>query len=89
MGRFKKDPPQFAAQAYTGVQVMVEALRKVEKETKKKITRMELGEVRERLNRAVRTGSYKTPLGEIALNREQPLLLRPQGLFGARPISKV
>jgi branched-chain amino acid transport system substrate-binding protein len=69
-GRFRKDPPQFAAQAYTGVQVMVEALRKVEAETRKKVTSMELAEVRERLNRAIRTGSYKTPLGEISLDRE-------------------
>lgn len=69
-GRFRKEPPQFAAQAYTGVQVMVEALRKVEKEAGKKIGQMELAEVRERLNRAIRTGSYKTPLGEISLNKE-------------------
>lgn len=68
--RFRKDPPQFAAQAYTGVQLMVEALRKAEKEAGKKISQMELAEVRERLNRALRTGSYKTPLGEISLNRE-------------------
>ena len=68
--RFKKDPPQFAAQAYTGVQVMVEALRKVEASANKKITQMELGEVRERLNKAIRTGSYRTPLGEIGLNQE-------------------
>jgi branched-chain amino acid transport system substrate-binding protein len=68
--RFKKDPPQFAAQAYTAVQVMVEALRKVEAAAKKKITQMELGEVRERLNKAIRTGSYRTPLGEISLNQE-------------------
>ena len=68
--RFKKDPSQFAAQAYAGVQVMVEALRKVETVTKKKIPQMDLGEVREQLNKAIRTGSYKTPLGEISLDKE-------------------
>jgi branched-chain amino acid transport system substrate-binding protein len=67
--RFKKDPPQFAAQAYTGVQVFVEALKKVETASKKKIAQMELADVRTRLNRAIRTGSYLTPLGEIGLDK--------------------
>ena len=49
---------------------MVEALRKVETATKKKIPQMDLGEVREQLNKAIRTGSYKTPLGEISLDKE-------------------
>jgi branched-chain amino acid transport system substrate-binding protein len=68
--RYRKDPPQFAAQAYTGVLVMVEALRKVAATTKRKITQLELADVRERLNKAIRTGSYKTPLGEISLDKE-------------------
>lgn len=67
---FKKDPSQFSAQAYTCVQVMVEALRKVEGTSKKKIGQMELAEAREKLNKAIRTGAYKTPLGEISLNQD-------------------
>jgi len=66
----KKDPPQFAAQAFAGVQVMIEALRKVEKATKKKITQLDLSKVRAELNKAIRTGSYITPLGEISLDKE-------------------
>jgi branched-chain amino acid transport system substrate-binding protein len=67
--RFKKEPSQFAAQANTGVQLFVEGLRKVEAGTKKKISQLELAQVREKLNEAVRTGSYKTPLGEISLDK--------------------
>lgn len=68
--QFKKNPPQFAAQAYTGVQVLVEALRKVEKTSGKKITQLDLATAREQLNAAIRSGSYLTPLGEIGLNAE-------------------
>ena len=68
--RFKKDPPQFAAQAYAAVQVFVEALKKVEATAGKKVVQMELTDVRTFLNAAIRTGSYKTPLGEISLDKE-------------------
>jgi len=68
--QFKKDPPQFSAQAYTAVQIIVEALRKVEATTKKKIAKMDLQTVRTELNKALRTGSYVTPLGEISLDKE-------------------
>jgi branched-chain amino acid transport system substrate-binding protein len=67
---YKKDPSQFSAQAYAAVQVIAEALRKVESVTKKKITQLELSVLREELNKAIRTGSYITPLGEISLDRE-------------------
>jgi branched-chain amino acid transport system substrate-binding protein len=69
----KKDPPQFAAQAFACVQLAIEALRKVEKTTKKKITQMELSQVRMELNKAIRTGSYMTPLGEISIDKEGEL----------------
>jgi branched-chain amino acid transport system substrate-binding protein len=68
--QYKKDPPQFSAQAYAGVQIIAEALRKVENTTKKKITQTELSVVRAELNKAIRTGSYITPLGEISLDQE-------------------
>lgn len=68
--QYKKDPPQFSAQAFAAVQVIVEALRKVEAATKKKITQLELPVVRAELNKAIRTGSYVTPLGEISLDHD-------------------
>ncbi len=67
---YKKGPAQFSAQAFAAVQVIVEALKKVEATAKKKITAMELTEVRTALNKALRTGSYVTPLGEISMNAE-------------------
>lgn len=69
----KKDPPQFAGQAFACVQLVIEALRKVEKTTKKKISQMELSQVRMELNKAIRTGSYMTPLGEISIDKEGEL----------------
>jgi branched-chain amino acid transport system substrate-binding protein len=67
---YKKDPPQFSAQAFTAVQVFAEGLRRVEAATKKKITQLELSVVREELNKALRSGPFVTPLGEIALDKE-------------------
>lgn len=67
---YKKSPAQFSAQAFAGVQIIVEALRKVEASSKKKITAMDLAEVRTALNKALRTGSLVTPLGEISLDAE-------------------
>ena len=61
---------QFSAQAFTAVQLFVEGLRKVEAATKKKITQLDLSVVRTELNKALREGSYITPLGEIALDKE-------------------
>ncbi|NVN99994.1 MAG: ABC transporter substrate-binding protein [Geobacteraceae bacterium] len=68
--KYKKDPPQFTAQTFTAVQVFVEALKKVEAATKKKITQMELAKVREELNKQIRVGTYITPLGKISLDHE-------------------
>jgi branched-chain amino acid transport system substrate-binding protein len=67
---YKKDPSQFSAQAFTAVQVFVEALRRVETATKKKITQLELPVVRVELNKALRSGPFSTPLGEISLDNE-------------------
>lgn len=67
---YKKDPSQFSAQAFTAVQVFVEGLRKVEASTKKKIIQMDVAVVRSELNKALRKGSYITPLGEISLDAE-------------------
>ncbi|MDD2736048.1 MAG: ABC transporter substrate-binding protein [Desulfuromonadaceae bacterium] len=68
--KYKSEPPQFTAQAFTAVQVFVEALRKVEAVTKKKITQLDLAKVREELNKQIRIGTYVTPLGKISLDQD-------------------
>lgn len=65
---YKKPPAQFSAQAFASVQVVVEAMAKAEKATGKKITAMDLAEARTAINKALRTGSYLTTLGEIAID---------------------
>lgn len=71
---YKKDPPQFSAQAFTAVQLFVEGLRKVESAAKKKITKMDLATVRVELNKALRKGSYITPLGVISLDKNGDII---------------
>lgn len=67
---YKKDPPQFSAQAFAAVQLFAEGLRRVEAVTRKKITQMELSIVRTELNKALRSGPFSTPLGEISLDKD-------------------
>lgn len=64
----KKEPPQFSAQAFTGVQVFVEALRKVDQ--KNKLTTLPLDQARTQLNETLLAGTYQTPLGEISFTPE-------------------
>jgi branched-chain amino acid transport system substrate-binding protein len=64
--RQKKDPPQFSAQAFTGVQVFVEALTTLDKKTP--IAKMDLAALRVALNKQIIAGSYDTPLGEIGFS---------------------
>lgn len=95
---YKKTPPQFAAQAFTAVQVVVESLRNIEKQTGKKITDMDLGEVRVALNKALREGSFITPVGEISLTPEGEVVqkqfyvstvkMNPDGKTGAFVLTK-
>jgi branched-chain amino acid transport system substrate-binding protein len=66
--RYKKEPPQFTAQAFSAVQVMVEALRAVDK--KAKVAETELADVRVALNAQILAGRYATPLGEISFDKE-------------------
>ncbi len=66
--QYKKDPPQFAAQAYAGVQVMVEALRAIDR--KKKLNTWDLDDLRVALNKQILVGKYKTPLGDISFDKE-------------------
>ena len=65
----KKDPGQFGAQAFTGVQVIVDALRAVD--SKKKVSSMSLDELRTALNDQLHSGAkYNTPLGDITITKE-------------------
>jgi branched-chain amino acid transport system substrate-binding protein len=61
--QFKKEPPQFSAQAFTAVQVFVEALKKVD-------TKKPLNQLRVDLNKAVLAGNYSTPIGQISFSPE-------------------
>jgi len=62
--RQKKDPPQFSAQAFSGVQVFVEALSALDK--KSPLAKMDLAALRMELNKQIMAGAYDTPLGEIS-----------------------
>ncbi|XGV95969.1 MAG: ABC transporter substrate-binding protein [Leptolyngbya sp. BL-A-14] len=66
--QFKKEPPQFSAQAFTGIQVFVEALKAVDKQSK--ISQMALPDLRVALNKQLLLGKYKSPLGDIAFTPE-------------------
>jgi branched-chain amino acid transport system substrate-binding protein len=67
-GQTGKQPPQFTAQTFTGVQVFVEALRRLDKT--KRLETMDLKTLRSSLNDAVLSGTYETPLGTIAFDPE-------------------
>lgn len=66
--QFKKEPPQFSAQAFAGVQVFVEALQDLDQT--QKVSQMPMGELRTALNQQILKGKYETPLGEIAFTPE-------------------
>ncbi|MGI0486530.1 ABC transporter substrate-binding protein [Pantanalinema rosaneae CENA516] len=66
--QYKKEPPQFSAQAFAGVQVFVEALKTVDQQNK--VAQKPLGDLRVALNQQVLAGNYNTPLGEISFTPE-------------------
>ncbi|MBD2123366.1 ABC transporter substrate-binding protein [Trichocoleus sp. FACHB-262] len=66
--QYKKEPPQFSAQAFAGVQVFVEALQKMG--DKAKSNPGAIAELRTALNQEILRGQYATPLGEIAFTPE-------------------
>ena len=68
----KKEPPQFSAQAFTGVQVCVEALSALDKKTK--LNTLTLPQLRTQLNETLLTGKYETPLGEISFTPEGEII---------------
>ena len=64
----QKEPPQFSAQAFTGVQVFVEALKSLDNKTK--LNTLSLEQLRSELNREILAGKYETPIGSIAFDPE-------------------
>ncbi|WP_427157450.1 ABC transporter substrate-binding protein [Aliinostoc sp. HNIBRCY26] len=62
--QFKKEPPQFSAQAFTAVQVYVDALKELDK--KSKVAQLQLPQLRTELNKQILAGKYNTILGEIS-----------------------
>jgi branched-chain amino acid transport system substrate-binding protein len=63
--QYKKEPPQFSAQAFTGVQVFVDALNTLDKGGKK-VSQMPVPELRVALNQQILKGKYATPIGDIS-----------------------
>lgn len=70
--QYKKDPPQFAAQAYAGVQVMTDALRAIDR--RKKLSQWDLGALRLELNKQILAGKYNTPLGELRFDKDGEII---------------
>lgn len=68
----KKEPPQFSGQAFTGVQVFVEALIALDNKTK--LSTLDLAQIREQLNTQILAGKYDTPLGEISFDPEGEII---------------
>ncbi len=68
----QKEPPQFSAQAFTGVQVFVEALKSLDEKTP--LETLALPELRQQLMAEVLAGTYATPLGEISFTEEGELV---------------
>lgn len=66
--QYKKEPPQFSAQAFTAVQVYVDALKTLDKKTD--VNKMPLAQLRTELNKQLLTGKYQTPLGDISFTLE-------------------
>ncbi len=61
---YKTEPPQFSGQAFTAVQVYVEALTALDKKTK--VSSLPLPQLRTELNKQILAGKYDTPVGEIS-----------------------
>jgi len=64
LDQYKKEPPQFSAQAFTALQVYVEALQALDNQSK--INKLPLPQLRTALNKQILAGKYDTPLGEIS-----------------------
>jgi branched-chain amino acid transport system substrate-binding protein len=63
-----KEPPQFSAQMFAGVQVFVEALSALDKQSS--LASLDLKALRTALNKQILAGTYSTPLGELSFTPE-------------------
>ncbi len=61
------EPGQIPAQAFTSVQIVVEALAAMDKKTP--IAGMDLAALRSALNAQIQSGSYSTPLGDVSFTK--------------------
>lgn len=66
--QFKNEPPQFSAQAFTGVQVFVDSLKAINAQSK--VSQKPVAELRTQLNQQLLGAKYDTPLGEISFTPE-------------------
>jgi branched-chain amino acid transport system substrate-binding protein len=64
LNQYKKEPPQFSAQAFTAVQVFVESLTALDQ--KNPVNQIPLEQLRTELNKQVLVGKYDTPIGQIS-----------------------
>lgn len=78
--QYQGEPPQFSAQAFTGVQLFVESLKRIA--DSEAIADLSVQELRTKLNEQLRSGSYETPLGEISLTKEGEIV--QQNFYVAR-----
>ncbi|NJP08060.1 MAG: ABC transporter substrate-binding protein [Leptolyngbyaceae cyanobacterium RU_5_1] len=72
LSQFKKEPPQFSAQTFAGVQVFVEALQEIDQRSQ--VAQKPLPELRVALNQQLLKGKYATPLGEISFTPEGEII---------------
>jgi branched-chain amino acid transport system substrate-binding protein len=70
--QYKKEPPQFSAQAFTAIQVFVESLKQLDQKTK--VAQKALPDLRSALNTQLLSGKYDTPIGEISFTPEGEII---------------
>ncbi len=68
----QQEPPQFSAQAFTGVQIFVETLRSLDRETP--ISDLSLAELRTKLRNRILAQTFDTVLGQISFTPEGEIL---------------
>ena len=66
--QFDGEPPQFSAQAFTGVQVFVESLKGIAETDA--IAELTVGQLRDKLKQQIRSTPFDTPLGEISITED-------------------
>lgn len=70
--KYKRTPGQISAQAFACVQIVAQSLAKVEKQTS--LTGMSPEDLRSKLNQAILSGTFQTPLGEIKFDSQGEVL---------------